>query len=246
MDSRSTLKLSHNAGLALAAAMAALGISVAGPAQAISQDFAFELTTVDIDLLGTGLQPGDVLQGNFSHSSCLSQGCRDQYTISSTFGYYYDLSIGLDLLLGSFQVESNAYVTDIYITNGTAYDSYSFTTWYDVGNGTINPLPSTILGEPVLDVFLLQTSAHLTLVDPDHNALVSGYIPAELPSLAIFEEMSFDVHVYLDYYTASGAVYGREVFSATALLPQVLPEPSTALLLGIGLAGAAATRRRST
>ena len=237
MDARSTLKLTL-------AATVALGLAIAAPVQAISQDFAFELTTVDVDLLGTGLQPGDVLQGNFSHSSCLNNVCDDYSIVSATSGIYYGVTISLDLMLGGFQAQSNSYDTDIYVTNGAQYDQYWFTTYYGVGDGSISPSPTTILGETVDYVNQLETTATLILGDPDHSAFASGALPAQLPPLGVFEEMSFELHVYLDYWTDSGWRV-NEVFGATAVLPQALPEPSTGLLLGSGLAIALGVRRRS-
>lgn len=86
-------------------------------------------------------------------------------------------------------------------------------------------------------------STGISLTDIEGTALSSQSIPASLPSLSLFEANSFTLHFETPAWISAWVSGTVTSMSTTANVPGV-PEPTTMLLFGTGIAGLAAVGRR--
>ena len=83
----------------------------------------------------------------------------------------------------------------------------------------------------------------MELMDEDGTALSSDELPSAAPTLSDFELRRFEL-AFAEETTAGSAQGVARVFGQVTSI-EVVPEPSTALLLGMGLVGLGAGRKRT-
>ena len=120
---------------------------------------------------------------------------------------------------------------------------YQIDLFYDFETGADTPIGS--LG--VIDItasVLAGATPGATLVQDSQN-LLFGFLAADFPPFITAPGVAFDPNVFGEYnfgIQVSRAGWGIET---VAMDVQVVPEPATALLFGLGLAGLSAGRRRN-
>ncbi len=219
----------------------ALGSLLASPADALSSEFVVQFTEVT-DSIGFGVQVGDLASGSFIHSDCADPACQDFFGVTDELGSYFDLGYGFDLLLGgvAFSSAPGVFQSDVTVVNGqpgTGFDVYSSGAAYSELSASPQPSPP--------DGFFIDSisgAISLGLTDEDGAVFDSGAIPLSLPPLDAFEQSSFTVNLTLQLLDEFGDPASSIGFSASGIVVAV-PEPGTAVLLGLGCAGLAGWRR---
>lgn len=119
---------------------------------------------------------------------------------------------------------------------------YQIDIYYDFDTGEDTGIAD--LGRINLTNFLLATAPTATLVEDSQN-LLFGFLATPVPGVVTPPAGSFNANAAGEYnfaITVSSAGFPVET---VAMDVQVVPEPGTALLLGLGLAGLAHRRTRS-
>jgi hypothetical protein len=212
----------------------------ASPAAALSSGLVVEITNVFDDSLGTGLGVGDLIRGDFAHADCADQACRDFYAPTLNEGVYIQLSVAMDLVLGAIHAVSGngPYFDEVVIRNdfgATGYDLYDAAA-EQFDSVSVTPTPRGV----IIDYWTF--AASVILIDDDGEVFDFGYIPTVLPPLNQFETRSFQVTLFaalLDEFGDPSPEFLR--FDATGTIV-ALPEPSTVVLVALGLIGLAARR----
>ncbi len=242
---RRTHSSRHQRGSALWSCLVTAFVTL-GPtsAMAASITFAFQAAVSSVaDSALTGALPlpisdlfsvGQVLQGRYTFESTTPPGSASGYPAGTAF--YPTALTDFDLVGPSFSQSSPFSYNKMLIRNSaTISDLYSFTVTWDGGTG---PVFDGIGAAD--DVFFMELS------DLDRTALTSNSIPVLPPDLSQFElpnwHMTFAYVV--DPYDINSPYYYAEVKGGITSLTLV-PEPSSHLLIGIGLFALTVARRRS-
>jgi hypothetical protein len=213
-------------------------LATAPAASALSSGFVGEITTVVQDTLGLGVGVGATVKGDYAHSDCADPFCRAFYNPTETSGLYYDLGVVVDMLVGPVAVGWGTFMfqSDIGIDRPPLGDD-SYDVSADFPDASVSPEPAG------LDIDYWSLSFRIDLQDDDGTVFDYGYIPAQLPPLNRFEEATFSVSLFAALLDEQGDPAGGALYEATGEILH-LPEPSSAVLAGLGLAGISAWRRR--
>jgi hypothetical protein len=220
----------------------AAALVLATPAAALSTGFVAQITDVRMDTLGLGVGAGEFVRGSFSHDDCADAACRALYNPTASFGNYIDLAFPMDLQLGDWVVDPSGPYQDfgsaIRIVNDgpQGEDVYRAMASY-LGGLAVTPEPAGLM----VDYWRLDFG--FTLVDDDGEVFDFGYIPNPLPSRSRFEGSLFSVTLWAYLLDDQGDPAGSVRYQATGDIVH-LPEPGSAVLLGSGLVGVVAYRRR--
>lgn len=211
----------------------ALALLASGPAGAVSSGFVAQLTSVSTDTLGTGLTAGSTLGGDFTAGACAvaDASCLSFYGIDPQVGgLYFDFNLSLELRLPGLTVVAGPSGPDTFADStilnqdpGSGSDSYSL---------DATSLNAFDLDNPLAGAWTVLLN--LSLTDVEGLALDHGADPSKLTPFSQYESSSFQVSVFAP---------GGLSFEASGVLI-ALPEPSSALMVGLGLLGFAARRRR--
>ena len=146
----------------------------------------------------------------------------------------------MDLVLGAIHAVSGngPYFDEVVIRNdfgATGYDLYDASA-EQFDSVSVTPTPQGA----IIDYWTF--AASVILIDDDGEVFDFGYIPTVLPPLNQFETRSFQVTLFaalLDEFGDPSPEFLR--FDATGTIV-ALPEPSTVVLVALGLIGLAARR----
>ena len=190
----------------------------AAPASASPITFSFQgtLTAVNSALSGT-FSVGETIAGSYTFESTTPDIAPGDPNFGGYLGASTNLSFTVDGYSGSFS-SSGFNATTVAL-------SFAGVDLYQVNIPFTGPLAGT--ASP--DLFALE------IQDTDQNAFATDALPLSPPNLALFEVRKITVF----FRSAEGG----ESLAFVASLNQI-PEPSTLMLLGLGLAGVGGLRRR--
>jgi len=119
---------------------------------------------------------------------------------------------------------------------------YQFNLFYDFDPGTDTPISSLGVIDLTASILVGATPA-ATLVEDSQN-LLFGFLATDIPGFLTAPGGTFNPNAVGEYNFGIQVTRAGWTVNSVAMDVQVVPEPATALLFGLGLAGLSAGRRR--
>lgn len=229
----------------LSARVSALALCVAGllfcSSSAIAAPFTYSFSGNVTQATGifAGAAVGDVVSGIYTVDTDIQNGSVDNVTANPGLNSFFSNDIAQPIVSGSYEISVTAGGVTRTTASNAVTSRYTLKQW-DLGFR--DEWLYSALGQAIGDDFAALNAVDFTPSPPDGLFPGSGNltgVPILAPgALALYDSVTGE-------YAARGpsnALEGELSFDITSIT--IIPEPGTALLLGLGLAGLAGVRRR--